>query len=229
MTKRCLVTICFALLVVSTGLAQETPVTKSADYGPSLGVTMKFIQEKLNEQGAVGYVSAQDGGMKGVFTREYVRVSDVVADSSTCTLHAKKKTTSQMEGTGDTPIFFDGKRYNGRMEEVEASTTPFRDVDSITVEPVQDAVNRQLAEAAHPEITFAYTPAVFQLMLKGTKKDAISSHHTLKLGEEPPENSDRMDKQNLFIFRDGETANRVAKAMLHAVELCGGGSQPEPF
>jgi len=32
-----------------------------------------------------------------------------------------------------------------------------------------------------------------------------------------------------FLFHDEETANRVAKAMLHAVELCGGGSRPEPF
>ena len=94
---------------------------------------------------------------------------------------------------------------------------------------MQDAINRQIAEAAHPEITFTYTPAVFLLTLKGTKKDAFSFHHTLKLGEEQPENSDRTDKQNAFIFRDEETANRVAKAMLHAVELCGGGSQQEPF
>jgi alpha-D-ribose 1-methylphosphonate 5-phosphate C-P lyase len=32
-----------------------------------------------------------------------------------------------------------------------------------------------------------------------------------------------------FNFLDEDTANRVAKAMLHAVELCGGGSKPEPF
>jgi hypothetical protein len=222
-------TICFALLSVGAGLTQETSASKTADNGPNLEVSMKFIQEKLNEQGAVGYVTAHDGGLKDVFTRAYVLVSDVVADSSTCTLYAKKKTTFQAEGTGDTPIFFHGKRYNGHLEEVDASTTPFKVVDSITVEPLQDAENRQFAEAAHPEITFTYTPAVFQLMLKGAKKDATSFHQTLKLGEGPPENSDRTDKQNAFIFRDEETANRVAKAMLHAVELCGGGSQPEPF
>ena len=49
-----------------------------------------------------------------------------VAYSSTCTLHAKKKTTSQMEGTGETPILWvDGRRYNGHTEEADASTTPF--------------------------------------------------------------------------------------------------------
>ena len=33
MTKRCLMTICSALLALSTALAQETPVTKTADNG----------------------------------------------------------------------------------------------------------------------------------------------------------------------------------------------------
>ncbi len=34
---------------------------------------------------------------------------------------------------------------------------------------------------------------------------------------------------NDFIFPDEQIANRVAKAMVHAVELCGGGAKPEPF
>jgi hypothetical protein len=229
--KRCLRTICFATLMASGALAQQKksvpPPPKPAEDGPSLEVTMKFIQDKMNDQGTVDYV-LRSGGGKDAFTRSYVLISDVVADSSTCILRAKRKTTSQMEGTGQTPISFKGKRYNGHMEQVDESTTPFKVVDSITVESAQDAVNRQMADAAHPEITFAYTPAVFQLMLKGTK-DAFSFHRVFKLGEEPPENSDRTDKQNTFLFRDEETANRVAKAMQHAVELCGGGNKPEPF
>jgi hypothetical protein len=31
------------------------------------------------------------------------------------------------------------------------------------------------------------------------------------------------------MFRDEDMANRVAKALVHAVELCGGGGKPEPF
>jgi hypothetical protein len=30
-------------------------------------------------------------------------------------------------------------------------------------------------------------------------------------------------------FQDQDTADRLAKALLHAVELCGGGTTPEPF
>ena len=32
-----------------------------------------------------------------------------------------------------------------------------------------------------------------------------------------------------FPFFEEQLANRVAKAMVHAVELCGGGGPPEPF
>jgi hypothetical protein len=36
-------------------------------------------------------------------------------------------------------------------------------------------------------------------------------------------------EENTFRFTDANLADRVAKAMVHAVELCGGGSKPEPF
>jgi hypothetical protein len=32
----------------------------------------------------------------------------------------------------------------------------------------------------------------------------------------------------MFHIGQEEMANRIAKAMVHAVELCGGGSKPEP-
>jgi hypothetical protein len=34
---------------------------------------------------------------------------------------------------------------------------------------------------------------------------------------------------NLFPFTDADLADRVVKALTHAVELCGDGSKPEPF
>jgi hypothetical protein len=34
---------------------------------------------------------------------------------------------------------------------------------------------------------------------------------------------------NTLVFFDEQLANRVAKALVHAVELCGGGTKPEPF
>lgn len=34
---------------------------------------------------------------------------------------------------------------------------------------------------------------------------------------------------HVFRFSDEQMSNHVAKAMVHAVELCGGGGKPEPF
>lgn len=40
--------------------------------------------------------------------------------------------------------------------------------------------------------------------------------------------NENVDEFPLY-FRDHDTANRVAKAIVHAIALCGGGSQPELF
>jgi hypothetical protein len=54
-------------------------------------------------------------------------------------------------------------------------------------------------------------------------KSPISATHQ-KTGK------DEKVRRLLFIIRDEDLANRVAKAMLHAVELCGGGGgKSEPF
>ena len=58
--KRCLRTICFATLMASGAVAQQKksvpPPPKPQDAGPSLEVTMKFIQDKMNDVGPVNYV-----------------------------------------------------------------------------------------------------------------------------------------------------------------------------
>jgi hypothetical protein len=232
--KRCLRTICFATLMASGALAQQKksvpPPPKPQDAGASLEVTMKFIQDKMNEHGTVGYVyTRSDAG--GVLFRTYTLMSEVEADVSTCTLRAKKKGTAQIEVAEGNAFYEGGKAISGddlHREMVYKSISPFKDVVSIVVESAQDRENRGMAEAAHPEITASYTPAVYFLLLKGTKKDAFSYHSTLNKGKEPPQDSDFKDDTTWFIFRDEETANRVAKAMLHAVELCGGGNK-DPF
>jgi hypothetical protein len=35
--------------------------------------------------------------------------------------------------------------------------------------------------------------------------------------------------ENVFVFKDEVMANRVARALLHAVDMCGGGKKDEPF
>jgi hypothetical protein len=232
--KRCMMTMCIAALVVSAASAQSKkavpPPPKPADSGPSLEVTMKFIQDKMNDQGTVGYVTTQTN-LNGVLFRIYYVISDAVADASTCNLRLTEKTTTQIEVANGTTYNENGKPVSGddlSRVQVETSTSSFKDVGSIAVESSQDAGNRRWAQAAHPEVTLAFTPAVYSLALNGTKKDAFSFHVVFNRGKQPPQEFDQKGKENTFTFRDEDAANRVAKAMLHAVELCGGG-KAEPF
>jgi hypothetical protein len=170
--------------------------------------------------------------MDGVLFRQYWLMFDVVADASDCTLHVKQKFTNQVEVTNGTSyIAEDGSRIGGddlHSESLATTTSPFKNVDSITVESEQDLYNRNVAQRGHPELTVTYTPAVFTLALKGTKKDAFSYHQQMNVGKQAPRQSDFAADRNQFWFRDEQTADRVAKAVLHAVELCGGGNK-EPF
>jgi len=192
-----------AVLAASAALAQGKkalpPPPKPADDGASLEVTMKFIQDKMNDQGPV--FTEMSSNLNPMPSRSYSLLSDVVADVSTCTLHVKRKVSAP----------------DGAWENVETSTIPFKDVDSIAVESAQDMANRQAAENGHPEVSVSYRPDVYGLSLK--------FHRVSTNGKEPPQSGDSTGQ---FSFRDEQTANRIAKAMQRAVELCGGGSK-DPF
>ena len=217
-------------LTVGMAVAQKKtvpPPPNPVGDGPSLEVTMKFIQDKMNDQGTVGYVFTYST-LNDIRFREYSLISDVVADASTCTVRLTKKTTTQIELANDATYSEGGKAVYGddlHRELVEISTTPFKEVDSIAVESAQDFRNRQFAEGGHPEATLSYIPTVYDLSLKATKKDVFSFHRAFRLGKQPPQNFDYAGKDARFEFRDEQTANRIAKAMLHAVELCGRGNK----
>lgn len=62
--------------VVSIDAQQNVPPPpKPPDNGPSLEVTMKFIQDKMNEQGRVGYAYTQSN-LNGVTFRVFYRADD---------------------------------------------------------------------------------------------------------------------------------------------------------
>jgi hypothetical protein len=85
-------------------------------------------------------------------------------------------------------------------------------VADIVVLPLEQA-REELARANHGDWvttkTYSVDPPVFMLEV-----------HETDTGDFP---------FLLFEFRDEQLANRVAKAMVHAVELCGGGGKSEPF
>ena len=103
--------------------------------------------------------------------------------------------------------------YHWRWENNGSVTGDFDDwfylknVEDIVVLPLDQQQNEWNAAAGHPSWNARVEPAVFVLKVRRTD----------------------LNKTNLFHFFDEQLANRVAKAMVHAVELCGGGSKPEPF
>jgi hypothetical protein len=208
--------------VSTSGQQPVAPPPKPADSGPSLEVTIKFIQEKMNSQGQVGYIYAKSD-TPAVRTPMHYEVSSVLADHKPCSLSATETTLGTVEFADGTPLT-DG---DVPTRILETKTVSFKDVEKITVESVQDRGNRGFTEQARPEVTVTVTPPIFYLVLSASKA-VFSSHKTVTYGMQPVESGDYKLKEQFFEFRDEDTANRVAKAMVHAVELCGGGNK-DPF
>jgi hypothetical protein len=80
-----------------------------------------------------------------------------------------------------------------------------RDVQDLVVMPGEQRLKKVNTASGHPTLDARVDPPIFVLVAR-------------KAG----------NQENSFIFFNEETANRVAKAMVHAVELCGGGNK-EPF
>ena len=219
------------LLIATAAVAQKAvpPPPKPADKGPSLAVTMKFIEDKLNDQGRVGYVMTRSD-MSAITVREFYQISNVVAGAATCTLRTMETTDTSIEAAPGYNYTEGGQQVTGddlNRHKVATTTIFLRKIESIQVEAWQNLVNRQWAEAAHPEISSTYTPAVVGLTLIASKP-VFSFHNSFTVGKRQAVVSDDPSKEDFLTFRDEETANRVAKALTHAVELCGGGNK-EPF
>jgi hypothetical protein len=213
----------FGFAVPAWGQQSVPPPAKPADSGPTLAATMQFIQEKLSEQGKVGWAETMSN-QPGMTLRAFVSVSDVMADPAACILY----TTYTIDSIIDLPkgrTLKPGGSVTAddlHTQTVETDTTSFKQVEKITVEKQQDVRNQALAEAAHPEITVTVTPPVFYVRLWASSP-VFSGHTSITKGKQAPVEKDRTSKTNGITFRDEDTANKVAKAMIHAMESCGGG------
>jgi hypothetical protein len=217
-----------AALLNASALAQRAvpPPPKPADSGPSLEDTMKFVQDRMNNQGSVGYVSNRSN-LPGVTFRNYYTISGVVVDPSACTLQTTETTVETLEVPPGSINKENGKPYNVddySSRRVEMTTIHLREIESLRVESMQDMGNRSWVEAAHPEVTVTVTPAVYYLTLIASKP-VFAFHLTYTIGKQPAKEVDNSAKEDHLSFRDEETADRMAKALTHAVELCGGGDK----
>jgi hypothetical protein len=193
--KRWLMTMCFAALMVSGALAQQKktvpPPPKPADPGPSLEVTMKFIQEKL-DVGPVNFAAyVHDNAVGNDWTNQFkIEITNIAANAGTCRISYHLKNGINGAAGQDADFWF------------LLNTVP-----DVAVMPIEPALKEADTGGGHPTWNSRVEPPVFVLRV----------HRTDIKGN------------NDFYFFDEQMANRVAKALVHAVELCGGGGKTEPF
>jgi hypothetical protein len=94
---------------------------------------------------------------------------------------------------------------NGKVADDKDYTLNLREVQNMVVLPQEENQHQVDTRNGQASWQSRITPPLFALVVKRSK-------HV----------------ENLFLFSEEEMAHRVAKAMVHAVELCGGGSD-EPF
>jgi len=163
------------------------PPPKPDDGGPSLEVTMKFIEDKIGDQGKFNYLmDVHDPKTRnGVRLRHSVEGSNVKADPAMCKISYHWRTTTDGKVGLEGDFWFD-----------------LKEVQSIVVLTAEQDGERVDTDAGHPGLSYKATPEFYVV------------------GAQRPKGV-----QNSFDFHEEEMANRVAKAMVHAVKLCGGGSK----
>ncbi|MGB6534682.1 MAG: hypothetical protein WBF58_01820, partial [Xanthobacteraceae bacterium] len=207
------------------------PQAKPAESEPTLAATMQYIQEKLSDQGKVGWAETFSN-RPGWTQRQLISVSDVMADPAACTLYSTETVDISFDLPQGKTFTIGGKPATAddlRTHVVELDTTSFKQIEKVTVERYQDIANQVFVDAAHPEITVTVMPPTFYVKLWASS--AVFSVHTSTLkGSQEPVEKDVASKTNGLTFRDEDTANHFAKAIIHAMELCGASApKKDPF
>src|ERR1039458_6594273 len=205
--------------------ADSQSVPAPADSGPSLAKSLKFIQDKVNQQGSIAYsesmIDASTGKDVGT-SFQFSQGSQVVVVDPAGGLSLQETTSVVLSGFGSVTS-------NGTT----TWQVNFKDVDKLEVQNSSDYKHN-----AAPAFVYQDTPLFYELVVHLAPGKTVRYHSRMtvcttgviihKQSCKPTESDTNVGVFALH-FRDEETADRVAKAMIHAIELCGGGSQPEPF
>jgi hypothetical protein len=162
-----------------------------ANSGPSLEETLSFIEDRLNQQGAVTWLST---------------VQNTVAGTSNSPVQISLQLSRVTGDVGSCRVKFHSKSVIGSAVSDFDYMLPLRRIERLAVMSLQDGNNGFHARQGHPEMVETISPpTISELEITG------GANRTWYL-----------------VFSDEELANRVAKALTHAVELCGGGNK-DPF
>ncbi|MGA7156575.1 MAG: hypothetical protein WBY53_07000 [Acidobacteriaceae bacterium] len=172
------------------------------DSSPSLEVTLNFIQHKLNDQGIIRYMSYHTDPNypqgKVWVYTRSVNIASVSASSSSCIIAYHLIESFKLVPNETSP-------------ETKLVTTegdygiPLKDVEIVKIEPMEQYLIDQNVLVGNTSIITSTQPKTWVLL-------AQRPHNIY----------------NYLVFQDADLADRVAKALTHAVELCGGGNS-DPF
>jgi hypothetical protein len=237
-----------------------TANTPPAASGPTLDVTLKFIQDKVNEQGKIVYVESESNSLTGERVDDNSSLemkrraaSSKMASPSLARSGSKKGWAGA--GGGTSPELFaeteavaydpagalslkeEGTKTEvqraglGVMIPVTENWTKTWAVNFKNVEKLEVLSSADYKHRVDPAKTFQDDPAYFELVIHMAPGKSVTRHiETVPSNRRgKPTELDESIKEFALHFRDEDATNRVAKAMIHAIELCGGGSTPEPF
>jgi len=210
--------------ILAQGTAPATPgeqpsAIAPAASEPTLAETMKFIQDKLNEQGRFNFALYTHDNQSGEDASIQYGFETTNAVSSDCSLSYKVNiTSSQMGARGATTTTNANSARNMNMKYMKAVQAMGADY----------WWNQEMADDGTPAKTAQVQPGYFLLSVGAASKGSECTRNKKPIACPEPNAIDRLALT--LIFRDEDVSNRVAKAMMHAVELCGGGQKsPEPF
>jgi hypothetical protein len=207
------------MLMTATNAAQDVPPPPVPNSGPSLEVTMKFIQDKLANRSIVSYAVKTTPDDDGI--RYVNRILEVHTDPATCSLSFRVDETRTYDivrkRTGDVVrTYTDDTTVSFRFSFHDIAKLEVRDSDHPVI-PDQTG-STTVPTVYHLDLTPSKAAIDYDMQCTGDCEGSRSEHGKATW----------FHPYLTFYFED--TANRVARAMLHAVELCGGGQEEqEPF
>jgi hypothetical protein len=174
------------------------PAATPAASEPTLADTMQFIQNKLNGIGKLAF---------------FAILQDTSSESngSTWSQTIQNEISNVVADQNQCRISYHWKTTNQgspywekriRTSKDENDVFSLRDVQEIVLKPFEQDRNELYAKMGGSAIVLSTNPSITVLSVRQT--------HGV---------------ENVFEFSDADLADRVAKAMLHAVELCGGGNK----
>lgn len=189
--------------------AEPTALAPSpqAENGPSLEVTMQFVLDKVNSLA---------GSEIAYKIRNPIKISEGTAT-------AKLPTTPV-----SSPL---------RCKIVNFPTSPSIDlgtvINAIVMTYAQYAAQELVRNGDFDSVITQMHPSYFvvQITTKRRDKPIYLGTKTVQVGKGEPVSTPLYDYEQSMVFflEDQNTADRVAKALNHAVELCGGDRDNSPF